>query len=104
NSGTEAAMSAIRLARAATGRSTIIKCAGCYHGHADAMLVDAGSGALTLGVPSSPGVPQAIAAQTLLVPFNDLAAVERAFEHGGGEIACMVVEPVAGNMGCISPA
>ena len=103
NSGTEAVMSAIRLARAATGRDRIIKCTGCYHGHSDGLLVQAGSGATTLGVPSSPGVPQAITAGTVLVPFNDLAAVAAAFEANPGQIACMVVEPVAGNMGCIPP-
>jgi glutamate-1-semialdehyde 2,1-aminomutase len=103
NSGTEAAMSALRLARAATGRSKIIKCIGCYHGHTDAMLVSAGSGATTLGTPSSPGVPEDLVKNTLLVPYNDLAAVEAMMQANPGEIACMAVEPIAGNMGCIPP-
>jgi glutamate-1-semialdehyde 2,1-aminomutase len=104
NSGTEAAMSAIRLARAFTGRAKVIKCVGCYHGHSDALLVEAGSGATALGVPSSPGVPESVTSQTVLVPFNDLDAVRSAFERHAGEIACMAVEPIAGNMGCIPPA
>jgi glutamate-1-semialdehyde 2,1-aminomutase len=104
NSGTEAAMSAIRLARAATGRNKVIKCTGCYHGHSDALLVEAGSGATTLGTPSSAGVPEALTRDTLLVPFNDLDAVDRAFAAHGGDVACMAVEPVAGNMGCVPPA
>lgn len=103
NSGTEAAMSAIRLARAATGRSKIIKCIGCYHGHADPLLVQAGSGATTLGVPSSPGVPEAVTSGTLLVPFNAADAVEAMLKAHAGEVAAMCVEPVAGNMGCIPP-
>ena len=103
NSGTEAAMSALRLARAATGRSKIIKCIGCYHGHTDAMLVSAGSGATTLGTPSSPGVPEGLVKNTLLVPYNDLASVEAMMKAHPGEIACMAVEPIAGNMGCIPP-
>jgi len=103
NSGTEAAMSAIRLARAATGRPKVIKCVGCYHGHSDALLVEAGSGATTLGVPSSPGVPESITADTVLVPYNDLDAVARAFEAHAGAIACMAVEPIAGNMGVVPP-
>ena len=103
SSGTEAAMSAIRLARTATGRSKIIKCIGCYHGHADALLVQAGSGATTLGTPSSPGVPESITAHTLLVPYNDLAAVEKALLEHPGQVAAMCVEPVAGNMGCVPP-
>ncbi|MGB0767294.1 MAG: glutamate-1-semialdehyde 2,1-aminomutase [Phycisphaeraceae bacterium] len=103
NSGTEAAMSALRLARAATGRGKIIKCIGCYHGHTDAMLVSAGSGATTLGTPSSPGVPEGLVRNTLLVPYNDLAAVESMMKTYPGEIACMAVEPIAGNMGCIPP-
>ena len=103
SSGTEACMSAIRLARAATGRNKIIKCTGCYHGHTDALLVEAGSGATTLGVPSSAGVSPAITAGTLLVPFNDLAAVENAFAANPGEIACMAIEPIAGNMGTVAP-
>ena len=104
SSGTEAAMSALRLARGATGASRIVKCTGCYHGHTDAMLVSAGSAATSLGVPSSPGVPAAVAASTLLVPFNDLDAVERTMAANRGEIACMAVEPIAGNMGLIPPA
>ena len=103
NSGTEAVMSAIRLARAATGRDMIIKCIGCYHGHSDGLLVQAGSGATTLGVPSSPGVPAQVTAQTLLVPFNDLGAVERMLTEHADQVACIVVEPIAGNMGCIPP-
>ncbi|MFN3168359.1 MAG: glutamate-1-semialdehyde 2,1-aminomutase [Phycisphaeraceae bacterium] len=104
NSGTEAAMSALRLARAATGRGKVIKCVGCYHGHTDAMLVSAGSGATTLGTPSSPGVPEGLVKNTLLVPYNDLDAVEATMKANRGEIACMAVEPIAGNMGCIPPA
>jgi len=101
NSGTEATMSAVRVARAATGRDRILKFEGCYHGHADAFLVKAGSGALTLGVPTSPGVPAAYADLTLTLPFNDLEAVKSCFAEQGGEIACLIVEPVAGNMNCI---
>ncbi len=103
NSGTEAAMSAIRLARAATGRSKVVKCVGCYHGHADALLVEAGSGATTLGTPSSPGVPASITQHTLLVPYNDQDAVRRVFAVHGKDIACMAVEPIAGNMGVVPP-
>jgi glutamate-1-semialdehyde 2,1-aminomutase len=103
NSGTEATMSAIRVARAATGRDRILKFEGCYHGHADAFLVKAGSGALTLGVPTSPGVPSAYADLTLTLPFNDLEAVRNCFAEQGDEIACLIVEPVAGNMNCIPP-
>jgi len=103
NSGTEATMSAIRVARAATGRDRILKFEGCYHGHADAFLVKAGSGALTLGVPTSPGVPPAYADLTLTLPFNDLDAVNTCFADQGNEIACVIVEPVAGNMNCIPP-
>lgn len=103
SSGTEAVMSAIRLARAATGRHKIIKCTGCYHGHTDALLVEAGSGATTLGVPSSAGVSPSITAGTLLVPYNDLDAVERMFAAHPGEIACMAIEPIAGNMGTVAP-
>lgn len=103
NSGTEATMSAIRVARAATGRDRIVKFEGCYHGHADAFLVKAGSGALTLGVPNSPGVPSALADLTLTLPFNDLSAVQECFAQQGNEIACLIVEPVAGNMNCIPP-
>ncbi len=103
NSGTEATMSAIRVARAATGRDRILKFEGCYHGHADAFLVKAGSGALTLGVPTSPGVPAACADLTLTLPYNDLDAVRACFARQGDEIACLIVEPVAGNMNCIPP-
>ena len=104
SSGTEAAMSAIRLARGATGRNRIVKFIGCYHGHADALLVSAGSGATTLGVPSSPGVPAGATADTLLAGYNDLPGVRAAFEAHGAEIACVLVEPVAGNMGVVPPA
>ncbi len=104
NSGTEAVMSTIRLARAATKRDKIVKCAGCYHGHSDALLVDAGSGATTHGTPSSPGVPHAATQDTVIVPFNDLGATVAAFAEHGDQIACVLVEPVAGNMGCIPPA
>lgn len=103
NSGTEATMSAIRLARAWSGRDKILKFEGCYHGHSDSLLVKAGSGALTLGVPTSPGVPVALAEHTITVPFNDLEKVEEVFSHVGGQIACIIVEPVAGNMNCIPP-
>lgn len=96
-------MSAIRVARAATGRDRILKFEGCYHGHADAFLVKAGSGALTLGVPNSPGVPAAYADLTLTLPFNDLDSVRDCFAGQGDEIACVIVEPVAGNMNCIPP-
>ncbi len=104
NSGTEAAMSAIRVARGVTGRNKVIKCTGCYHGHTDALLVSAGSGATTLGVPSSPGVPASVVQNTVLVSYNDLEAVRSAMETHRGDVACMAVEPVAGNMGCIPPA
>ena len=103
NSGTEACMSAVRLARGATGRDRIVKFEGCYHGHADAFLVKAGSGALTLGTPTSPGVPAAYANLTHTVPFNDLDAVSELFAEIGDEVACIIVEPVAGNMNCIPP-
>jgi glutamate-1-semialdehyde 2,1-aminomutase len=103
NSGTEATMSAIRVARAATKRDKVIKFEGCYHGHADSFLVKAGSGALTLGVPNSPGVPKATADLTVPLPYNDLAAVSECLEKVGGEIAAIIVEPVAGNMNCIPP-
>lgn len=103
NSGTEAVMSALRLARAATGRDKIIKCTGCYHGHSDGLLVSAGSGATTLGTPSSPGVPASVVGDTVLVPYNDLSAVRGALEENAGEVACMAVEPIAGNMGCVPP-
>lgn len=104
SSGTEATMSAIRLARGYTGRDSIIKFEGCYHGHSDSLLVKAGSGALTLGIPSSPGVPAAFAQHTLTLPFNDLAEVERTLASVGHEVACIIVEPVAGNMNCVPPA
>jgi glutamate-1-semialdehyde 2,1-aminomutase len=103
NSGTEATMSAVRLARAATGRHSIIKFEGCYHGHADSFLVKAGSGALTLGVPNSPGVPPAVADLTLTLPYNDLPAVRACLEAHAAEVAAVIVEPVAGNMNCIPP-
>jgi glutamate-1-semialdehyde 2,1-aminomutase len=103
SSGTEATMSAVRLARAATGREAIVKCDGCYHGHADTLLVAAGSGAATLGLPGSAGVPEAVASRCFVIPYNDLAALERLLEEKGREIACLIVEPVAGNMGCVLP-
>ncbi|MFO1432324.1 MAG: glutamate-1-semialdehyde 2,1-aminomutase [Candidatus Competibacteraceae bacterium] len=103
NSGTEATMSAIRLARGFTGRDKIIKFEGCYHGHSDSLLVKAGSGALTLGVPTSPGVPAELAAQTLTLTFNELDSVRETFRIFGEQIACIIVEPVAGNMNCIPP-
>ena len=103
NSGTEATMSAIRVARAATQRDLVIKFEGCYHGHADSFLVKAGSGALTLGVPNSPGVPSAIADLTVTLPFNDLEAVAACLAARGRDIAAIIVEPVAGNMNCIPP-
>jgi glutamate-1-semialdehyde 2,1-aminomutase len=103
NSGTEAVMSAARLARAATGRPLLLKFAGCYHGHADPFLISAGSGALTLGTPSSPGVPPAAAAETIVVPFNDPDALDRAFDLHGRHLAAAVVEPIAGNMGLVRP-
>ena len=104
NSGTEATMSAIRLARAFTGRDKILKFEGNYHGHADSLLVKAGSGALTLGVPTSPGVPVALAEHTLTVEYNNLDQVREVFGHLGGQIAAIIVEPVAGNMNCVPPA
>lgn len=104
SSGTEATMSAIRLARGFTGRDKIVKFEGCYHGHSDALLVKAGSGALTLGVPSSPGVPASLAGHTLTLAYNDAAEVREVFAQLGGEIACVIVEPVAGNMNCVPPA
>ncbi|EEB79365.1 MAG: glutamate-1-semialdehyde 2,1-aminomutase [Halioglobus sp.] len=104
NSGTEATMSAIRLARGYTGRDTIVKFEGCYHGHSDSLLVKAGSGALTLGVPSSPGVPAALADHTMTLTFNDPEGVRAAFAEHGDKIACVIVEPVAGNMSCIPPS
>jgi glutamate-1-semialdehyde 2,1-aminomutase len=103
SSGTEATMSAIRLARAATGRDEIVKTAGGYHGHADALLADAGSGVMTFGIPASPGVPAAVAALTHVVPWNDAGAVERLFAERGERIACVIAEPVPGNMGVVPP-
>ena len=103
SSGTEATMSAIRLARGFTGRSKIVKFEGCYHGHSDSLLVKAGSGALTLGVPTSPGVPPELAAHTITLSYNDIAQVEQLFARLGSEIACVIVEPVAGNMNCVPP-
>ncbi|MBV9280409.1 MAG: glutamate-1-semialdehyde 2,1-aminomutase [Chloroflexi bacterium] len=104
NSGTEATMSAIRLARAYTGREAIVKFAGNYHGHVDALLAQAGSGSLTLGIPSSPGVPGSTAHWTFVLPYNDSAAVEAVFQERGGDIAAVIVEPIAGNMGVVPPA
>jgi glutamate-1-semialdehyde 2,1-aminomutase len=103
NSGTEATMAAIRVARGFTGREKIVKFEGCYHGHGDAFLVKAGSGALTFGVPTSPGVPKALADLTLTLPYNDLDAARDLFAQAGDEIACVIIEPVAGNMNCIPP-
>jgi glutamate-1-semialdehyde 2,1-aminomutase len=103
NSGTEAAMSAIRLARGITGRDKIVKFEGCYHGHADSLLVKAGSGALTLGVPNSPGVPGGLAELTLTVSYNDIDQVARVFDEVGAQIAAVIVEPIAGNMNCVPP-
>jgi glutamate-1-semialdehyde 2,1-aminomutase len=104
NSGTEATMSAIRLARGFTGRDLTVKFEGCYHGHADSLLVKAGSGVATLGLPDAAGVPQCFAATTIALPYNSIEAVERAFEEHKGLIASVIVEPVAGNMGCVPPA
>ncbi|MGH7213281.1 MAG: glutamate-1-semialdehyde 2,1-aminomutase [Tepidisphaeraceae bacterium] len=104
NSGTEATMSAIRLARAATKRDLVVKCIGCYHGHVDALLVEAGSGALTLGTPSSPGIPKGITSSTVSVHYNDLDAAKAVFKKYPDKIACFMVEPVAGNMGVVAPA
>jgi glutamate-1-semialdehyde 2,1-aminomutase len=103
NSGTEATMSALRLARAATGRSRIVKFDGCYHGHGDSLLVKAGSGVATLGLPDSPGVPPALAELTITVPFNDVPALEAAFQVHRNELAAVILEPVVGNMGCVPP-
>lgn len=104
NSGTEATLSAIRLARGATGRDLVVKVEGCYHGHVDALLIKAGSGLATLAIPGSPGVPEQVAAQTLVVPFNSLDALEQVLEARGRDIACVILEPIAGNMGVIPPA
>ena len=104
NSGTEATMSVIRLVRGITKRDRIVKFAGCFHGHADSLLVQAGSGVLTLGLPDSPGVPAALAEQTLTLPYNDVEAIRDVFHRFGSEIAGVIVEPIAGNMGCIPPA
>ena len=103
NSGTEATMSAIRLARGFTGRDKLLKFEGCYHGHSDSLLVKAGSGALTLGVPTSPGVPASVANDTLTVEYNNLEQVREVFNECGSEIAAIIVEPIAGNMNCILP-
>jgi glutamate-1-semialdehyde 2,1-aminomutase len=103
STGTEATMSALRLARGATGRSRILKFEGCYHGHADGLLVGAGSGVATLGIPGSPGVPAGFTELTIQAPYNDLAAAAQAFERWGAEIACVIVEPLAGNMGLVLP-
>jgi glutamate-1-semialdehyde 2,1-aminomutase len=103
SSGTEATMSAIRLARGVTGRDRILKFEGCYHGHSDGLLVGAGSGVATLGIPGSPGVPKAMTRLTVQAPFNDLEATQAAFEKWGDDIACIIVEPIAGNMGFIAP-
>lgn len=104
NSGTEATMSAIRLARGATGRDLVIKFDGCYHGHADTLLVAAGSGVATLGIPGSPGVPEAVVQHTISLPFNDKDAIKKVMDEKGDKIACVIVEPVAGNMGMVPPA
>lgn len=103
NSGTEATMSAIRLARGFTGRDLIMKFTGCYHGHSDSLLVQAGSGVLTLGIPNSPGVPESIASNTLSIPYNDAEAAAGAFKTYGDKIAAVIIEPIAGNMGCVLP-
>lgn len=103
NSGTEATMTALRLARGYTGRHLIIKFEGCYHGHSDSLLIKAGSGALTLGQPSSPGIPTDLAKHTITLPYNDLSAVDAAFAQHGDNIAAVIVEPIAGNMGCVLP-
>jgi glutamate-1-semialdehyde 2,1-aminomutase len=103
NSGTEATMSAIRVARGFTGRERIVKFDGCYHGHGDSLLVKAGSGVATLGLPDSPGVPASLAELTTVLPFNDVNALEKEFAARGSEIACVIVEPIVGNMGCVPP-
>ncbi|MFT4850297.1 MAG: glutamate-1-semialdehyde 2,1-aminomutase, partial [Sediminicola sp.] len=104
NSGTEACMSAVRLARGYTGKDKIIKFAGCYHGHSDSFLIQAGSGAVTFGTPNSPGVTQGTAKDTLLAVYNDLDSVAGVIRENKDEVACIIIEPVAGNMGCITPA
>lgn len=104
NSGTEATMAAIRVARGFTGRERIIKFDGCYHGHGDSLLVKAGSGVATLGLPDSPGVPAALAELTTVLPFNDVDALDREFQSRGSATACVIVEPIVGNMGCVPPA
>lgn len=103
NSGTEATMSALRVARGFTGRDKIVKFIGCYHGHSDCLLVKAGSGLATFGVPDSPGVPAGVVADTITVPYNDIDAITKLFNEQGDEIAAVIVEPVAGNMGCVPP-
>jgi len=103
NSGTEATMSAIRLARGVTGRDVIIKFDGCYHGHADTLLVEAGSGVATLGIPGSPGVPESFVAHTLSLPYNNIESVKKVMDEQGDKIACIIVEPIAGNMGLVRP-
>ena len=103
NSGTEATMSAIRLARGFTGRDAVIKFDGCYHGHADALLVEAGSGVATLGIPGSPGVPESFVAQTYSLAYNDIEGITQVMTNQGQNVACVIVEPVAGNMGCVPP-
>ena len=103
NSGTEATMSAVRLARGYTGKKVVVKFDGCYHGHADSFLVKAGSGLLTLGIPGSPGVPEDIVKHTVSIPFNNLPVLETTLRDKKLEIACVIVEPVAGNMGCVPP-
>ena len=104
NSGTEATMSAIRLARGYTGKKKIIKFDGCYHGHGDSLLVSAGSGVATLGIPGTPGIPEELAQLTIVLPYNDIDAVEEAFKKHGDDIACVILEPVAGNMGVVAPS
>ena len=104
NSGTEATMSAIRLARGYTGRKKIIKFDGCYHGHGDSLLVSAGSGVATLGIPGTPGIPEELAQLTIVLPYNNIEAVEEAFKRHGDDIACVIIEPVAGNMGVVAPS
>jgi glutamate-1-semialdehyde 2,1-aminomutase len=103
SSGTEATLSALRLARGFTGRDAVVKMEGCYHGHVDSLLVKAGSGVATLGIPGSPGVPQAVAERTFVLPYNDVAAARRLLQERGAEIAAVIVEPIAGNMGVVPP-